>query len=1006
MIYDSIGMSFNDEVVEKQSIGGSEFVLWQLAQEFGKRGLKVLVQLARHHAPQNVYGNVTYRYGLIKSPLEITHLIHHRYSDLEYELNVHWKTRSFLCSDLWGPHYAAFEQMVLPGNVVCVSPWQSSQFPPNWSVKIIANPLPSQVYESTEISRDPRVFVYASAALKGLASTLTTWQKIRTLYPEMRDSRLRVLNPGYDDASVLCSPQYDAVEFVGSVPFHQVLMEFRCAAGLFFVNDYPETFCLTAAIAEATGARVHCWMRNGGAISETVNSSLVSTSEESFVRNFRVLYKNTSNSGVASPKRYDVANIVDLWLTHFSSLPSKSNLLGSNIKSLDKKSGKLKVKINTKNSHLQVQLNTALSLHQNGQLAEAEAIYKDMLRSAPNNFNALHLLGVIAAQKNEHQSAIYLISEAIRINSSDARSHYNLGFSMQKLRQFESALTNYNQAIRLDPNYAIAFSNRAAIFKELHQLDNALVNYNQALILNSLSAEDYSNRAVILTVMRRFEEAVNDCLQAIRIQPNFSKAHYNLGVVFTEMKRPEDAVSAFSTALSLQPDYEYLISLQHTQMKLCIWRDFHTTLNKLNQIIDSQHNFSSAFSILALTDSLSVQRKSSYILNFYKNPAMSSLGPILKRARQKKIRIGYFSADFHNHATAYLMAELFERHDKGKFELIAFSFGPQTNDVMQLRVSQAFDQFIDVASMSNLEVAQFSRELEIDIAIDLKGLTQDSRLGIFSFKAAPIQVSYLGYPGTLGVDYIDYLIADKTLIPKTSIHHFSEKIVYLPNSYQVNDRHRLIASTHFTKQELGLPKDAFIFCCFNNNYKITPDVFDSWVRILKAVDSSVLWLLQDNSTASMNLQKEAANRGLDPTRLVFAERMALPEHLARHKAADLFLDTLPYNAHTTASDALWAGLPVLTCIGESFASRVAASLLNAIGLPELITETRVDYEALAIELATNPSKLKEIKEKLAQNRLTTPLFDTVLFTKHIEAAYTLMYERYQADLTPESIEVF
>jgi predicted O-linked N-acetylglucosamine transferase (SPINDLY family) len=385
---------------------------------------------------------------------------------------------------------------------------------------------------------------------------------------------------------------------------------------------------------------------------------------------------------------------------------------------------------------------------------------------------------------------------------------------------------------------------------------------------------------------------------------------------------------------------------------------------------------------------------------------MSSLGPILKRARQKKIRIGYFSADFHNHATAYLMAELFERHDKGKFELIAFSFGPQTNDVMQLRVSQAFDQFIDVASMSNLEVAQFSRELEIDIAIDLKGLTQDSRLGIFSFKAAPIQVSYLGYPGTLGVDYIDYLIADKTLIPKTSIHHFSEKIVYLPNSYQVNDRHRLIASTHFTKQELGLPKDAFIFCCFNNNYKITPDVFDSWVRILKAVDSSVLWLLQDNSTASMNLQKEAANRGLDPTRLVFAERMALPEHLARHKAADLFLDTLPYNAHTTASDALWAGLPVLTCIGESFASRVAASLLNAIGLPELITETRVDYEALAIELATNPSKLKEIKEKLAQNRLTTPLFDTVLFTKHIEAAYTLMYERYQADLTPESIEVF
>jgi predicted O-linked N-acetylglucosamine transferase (SPINDLY family) len=381
------------------------------------------------------------------------------------------------------------------------------------------------------------------------------------------------------------------------------------------------------------------------------------------------------------------------------------------------------------------------------------------------------------------------------------------------------------------------------------------------------------------------------------------------------------------------------------------------------------------------------------------------LDPILKSARQPKIRIAYYSADFLNHATAHLMAELFERHDKEKFELIAFSFGPDANDEMQVRVSQAFDQFIDVTALSDLEVAQLSRELGIDVAVDLKGLTQDSRLGIFSYKAAPIQVSYLGYPGTLGADYIDYLIADKTLIPVQSQQHYSEKIVYLPNSYQVNDRHRVIAPTQFTKQELGLPQDAFVFCCFNNNFKITPDVFDTWVRILKAVDKSVLWLFQDNPTAATNLQKEAALRGLDPTRLVFAKRMDLPEHLARHKSADLFLDTLPYNAHTTASDALWAGLPVLTCMGESFASRVAASLLNAIGLPELITQTPEDYEALAIELATNPGKLQSIKAKLAANRLTTPLFDTALFTKHIEAAYVQMYQRYQADLPPEHIFV-
>jgi predicted O-linked N-acetylglucosamine transferase (SPINDLY family) len=351
------------------------------------------------------------------------------------------------------------------------------------------------------------------------------------------------------------------------------------------------------------------------------------------------------------------------------------------------------------------------------------------------------------------------------------------------------------------------------------------------------------------------------------------------------------------------------------------------------------------------------------------------------------------------------MAELFERHDKTKFELIAFSFGPETKDEMQIRVSQAFDHFINVASLSDLEVALLSRELGIDIAIDLKGVTQDYRLSIFSYRAAPIQVSYLGYPGTLGADYIDYLIADKTLIPPQSQQHYSEKIVYLPNSYQVNDRHRVIAPTRFTKKELGLPEDAFVFCCFNNNFKITPDIFDSWVRILKAVDSSVLWLLQDNPTAAINLQKEAAIRGLDPARLVFAKRMDLPDHLARHKAADLFLDTTPCNAHTTASDALWAGLPLLTCMGESFASRVAASLLNAIELPELVTESLVDYESLAIELATTPSKLNALKEKLDRNRLTTPLFDTELFTKHIEEAYTQIYERYQAGLEPENIAI-
>ena len=594
---------------------------------------------------------------------------------------------------------------------------------------------------------------------------------------------------------------------------------------------------------------------------------------------------------------------------------------------------------NTPSAPVFPKLQDAITLHQKGLLARAEAMYLKLLETDSRNEAALHLLGVIAYQNGDHQGAVDLIGQAIEINSNDSSYHSNQGLALQELKQFDAAIASYNKAIFLKPNFAEAFYNRGIALQELKQFDAAVASYDKAIVL--------------------------------------------------------------------KPDFRYLLGLrQHTKMCMCDWNNFDNQVVELRQKICSNSYASPSFHVLALPISLAEQRKTTEILTTDRYPCKLSLGPIPKSSKQHKLRIAYYSADFHNHATAYLMAELFECHDKEKFELIAFSFGPDTKDQMQVRVSQAFDQFINVTAMSDEAVARISRKLGIDIAVDLKGLTTDARIGIFSYRAAPIQVSYLGYPGTLGTDYIDYLIADKTLIPIESQQHYSEKIVYLPNSYQVNDRHRVIAQTQFTKQELGLPQDGFVFCCFNNNFKITPDVFDTWVRILKAVDKSVLWLFQDNPTAATNLQKEAALRGLDPARLVFATRMDLPQHLARHKAADLFLDTLPYNAHTTASDALWAGLPVLTCMGESFASRVAASLLNAIGLPELITQTPEDYEALAIELATNPGKLQSIKAKLAANRLSTPLFDTALFTKHIEAAYVQMNERYQDDLPPDHFEVY
>ena len=423
-------------------------------------------------------------------------------------------------------------------------------------------------------------------------------------------------------------------------------------------------------------------------------------------------------------------------------------------------------------------------------------------------------------------------------------------------------------------------------------------------------------------------------------------------------------------------------------MKLCDWREHHFLLSQIEEKTKLNEKVSYPFVILGLTSNPDIQKKSAEIFVNAKPPSASELPNIPKYIRHKKIKVGYFSADFHNHATMHLMAEFFEHHDRNLFETFAFSFGPNTQDKWQKRVFQVFDKLTYVRFQSDRDVALLARSLEIDLAIDLKGFTQDSRTGIFAERAAPIQVNYLGYPGTMGVDYIDYIIADRTLIPEDKQKFYAEKIVYLPDSYQVNCSHREINDKVFTRNDFGLPESGLVFCCFNDSYKITPTTFDSWMRILERVENSVICLMTGNNNAKENLRGEAEARGIDGHRIIFAEHLPIEEHLSRIRLGDLFLDTLPYNAHTTASDALRMGLPVLTCMGESFASRVAASLLNAIHLPELITTSQEEYENLAVELATNPEKLNNIKQKLASNRLSTPLFDTKLFTTNLENAYS------------------
>jgi len=619
-----------------------------------------------------------------------------------------------------------------------------------------------------------------------------------------------------------------------------------------------------------------------------------------------------------------------------------------------------------------IEFQKALSFHKQGQLVDAQATYLAILKTQPSQADALHLLGVIEIQIGNYQEAVELTNKAIDIDSNQPFFYSSRGIALRKLNQFGAAIASYDKAICLKPDYAEAHYNRSIALGEIKQYDAAIRGYNAAIWIN----------------------------------PDYADAYNNLGNALKELNQYGAAIESYDVAIRLEPDYEYIYGIRlHCKMFVHDWRDFDHELDELVRKIQAGARASAPFPLLALTNSLSLQQQAARITTQDKHPINWTLGDIVKQSRKKRIRIGYYSADFHDHATAYLMAELFEKHDRKRFELFAFSFGPDKTDGMRQRVSSSFDQFLDVKLQSDQAVGQLSRDLGIDLAIDLKGYTQHARAGIFSFRAAPIQISYLGYPGTMAARYMDYLIADRILIPIKNKKYYTEKIAYLPHSYQVNDTKRQIADRQFSREELGLPRDGFVFCCFNNTFKITPAIFDCWMRVLKKADGSVLWLLECNSTAVLNLGDEAERRGIDRARLIFAKRLPLAEHLARHRVADLFLDTLPYNAHTTASDALWAGLPVLTCMGESFASRVAASLLNAIELPELITANLEEYESLAIQMATHPEKLQVIRQKLKHNRLTTPLFDISLFTSHIEDAYLQMYERYHADLPPDHIYV-
>ena len=671
---------------------------------------------------------------------------------------------------------------------------------------------------------------------------------------------------------------------------------------------------------------------------------------------------------------------------------------------------------------------------------EARISLNRVIALEPTLADAYNNRAAVSLELKEYQDALADCDHAISLTPNFADAYSNRASALNKLKRRQEALASYDKALALRPDLAGAWLGRGNVYSELKLFDKALAAYDRALALRPNLAEAWLCRGHAMAESKHFSEALATYDKALAIDPHLAAAWLGRANIFLELKRHDEALVAIDNALALRSDlaeawlgrgnifcglrrfgdavvaYDNALRINaelpdtqgaylHAKMQCCDWDTFADDTSSLITGVRNGLPVAQPFVLLGLPSSPSDQF--AYARRFSERKLYNANTPLWRSEAysHSRIRIAYLSADFHDHATAHLMAGLFEQHDRTRFQTVAVSFGPDDVSATRQRMTAAFDRFFDVRAQSDRETAHLVRSLEIDIAVDLKGYTEDSRPNILAMRPAPLQVNYLGYPGTMGTDRIDYILADTVVIPPDQQEYYSEKVIWLPHSYQANDATRRISPATPSRRDAGLPETGFVFCSFNNSYKITPSMFDVWMRLLKQINGSVLWLLEGNAFAPGNLRREAQHRGIAAERLVFAPRNAHADHLARHRLADLFLDTLPYNAHTTASDALWAGLPVVTCLGSTFAGRVAASLLSAVGLRELITRSLEDYEALILKLAREPALLAAIRRKLATNRNTCPLFDTARFARHVETAYTTIWERQQRGEAPRAFSV-
>jgi predicted O-linked N-acetylglucosamine transferase (SPINDLY family) len=650
--------------------------------------------------------------------------------------------------------------------------------------------------------------------------------------------------------------------------------------------------------------------------------------------------------------------------------------------------------------------NLGVILHEKRDLAGAAAAYREVIALRPDLPHAFNNLGTVLQDQGLRVDALAAFDTAIERRNDYAEAHFNRGVVLREQGRLEQALAAFRNAITLRKDYVEAINNAGIVLQELGRTQDALAGYRLILSVRPSDAEARNNLGAALLAQGDAQAALSELQQALALKPDYPEAYYNLGNAWRELDKIDGAIAAYQTALRLRPDFADADSqLIYHRRRACDWRDYAADEQRLLGMVRSGSARVPPFYLLATSasaaDQLACARR-------WVEPLLPQPEELFRHdvgRNHDRIRLGYLSADFHQHATAQLAIELFERHDRARFEVIAYSYGPDDGSPLRRRIERAFDRFVDIRDLPHRAAAQRINADGIDILVDLKGYTQHARPRVAAYRPAPVQVSWLGYPATMGAPFIDYIVVDSFVVPPDQQPDFTERLVHLPGCYQANGRNREIAASAPSRPQCGLPPDGFVFCSFNNTYKITPDVFAIWMRLLAAVPGSVLWLLASNDLVERNLRREAEKRGVAPGRLVFAPRLPLAEHLARHRNADLFLDTLPCNAHTTASDALWAGLPLVTCVGHTLAGRVAGSLLGAIGLPELMTTSLDDYERTALTLARDRRRLDELRETLRRGRETSSLFASPRFAANLEAAFARMWGTWCAGERPASFAI-